>query len=168
MYEPFKKLLDVLRKSNKKYDIEKIEKAYIYAEQLHAGQFRQSGEPYIYHPIAVAEVVADLGLDTDSICAALLHDTVEDCSEKTSLQQITERFGTDVAGIVDGLTKIVTMQVEDKEEAHMENIRKMLLAMAKDYRVIFIKLCDRLHNMRTLAAKSPASQRSISLETMYI
>ena len=102
MHEPFIKLLDLLNCSSKKYDTEKIKKAYDYAEQLHAGQFRQSGEPYIYHPIAVATIVADLGLDTDSICAALLHDTVEDCSEKTSLQAIMELFGADVAGIVDG------------------------------------------------------------------
>ena len=168
MYKPFEQLLENLKKSGRKYDFTKIEKAYSYAESLHDGQFRKSGEPYISHPVAVASIVADLGLDTDSICSALLHDTVEDCSEKISLAEIEKVFGQAVACIVDGLTKIQVMQIEDKEEAHMENIRKMLLAMSKDYRVIFIKLCDRLHNMRTLAAKSPVSQRSISLETMYI
>ena len=168
MYQPISNLLSTLENSGKKYDIEKIKRAYLYAEKLHDGQFRKSGEPYICHPISVAEIVADLLLDTDSICAALLHDTVEDCPEHTSLSQIAQMFGEHVAEIVDGLTKIRSMQIEDKEEAHMENIRKMLLAMTKDYRVIFIKLCDRLHNMRTLGAKSPTSQRSISLETMYI
>ena len=168
MYKPIEELLDTLANSGKKYDFDKIKKAFDYASELHAGQFRKSGEPYISHPIAVASIVADLGLDTDSICSALLHDTVEDCSEKISLDEIRNVFGEAVACIVDGLTKIKVMQIEDKEEAHMENIRKMLPAMSKDYRVIFIKLCDRLHNMRTLAAKSPESQRSISLETMYI
>ena len=168
MYKPIEKLLETLKNSGKKYDIEKIKKAFLYANELHEGQFRKSGDPYISHPIAVASIVADLGLDTDSICSALLHDTVEDCSEKVSLKEIEDAFGQAVACIVDGLTKIKVMQIEDKEEAHMENIRKMLLAMSKDYRVIFIKLCDRLHNMRTLSAKSPVSQRTISLETMYI
>ena len=168
MYTPIEKLLETLKNSGKKYDFEKIKKAFRYADELHRGQFRKSGDPYISHPIAVASIVADLGLDTDSICSALLHDTVEDCPEKISLEGIQDAFGETVACIVDGLTKIKVMQIEDKEEAHMENIRKMLLAMSKDYRVIFIKLCDRLHNMRTLSAKSPESQRSISLETMYI
>ena len=168
MYTQIQNLLDMMQRSGKKYDFDKIKQAYIYAAQMHSGQFRKSGEPYICHPVAVAEIVADLALDTDSICAALLHDTVEDCSEKTSLEDIEALFGKTVADIVDGLTKIKPMQIEDKEETHMENIRKMLLAMAKDYRVIFIKLCDRLHNMRTLGAKSPESQRTISLETMYI
>lgn len=168
MYKAIDNLLSVLQRSGKRYDLEKIKRAYLYAANLHEGQFRKSGEPYIHHPISVAEIVADLGLDTDSVCAAFLHDTVEDCPDKTSLPQIEQLFGEAVAGIVDGLTKIKYMQIEDKEEAHMENIRRMLLAMTKDYRVIFIKLCDRLHNMRTLAPKSPQSQRSISLETMYI
>lgn len=157
-----------LRESEKNYDIEKIQQAYEYAAKLHEGQFRQSGEAYIYHPIAVAEIVASLGLDTDSICAALLHDAVEDCSDKTDLTEIKKRFGEDVSVLVDGLTKIVYMHLDDKEEAHIENIRRMLLAMSKDIRVIFIKLCDRLHNMRTLAAKNDSRRRSIALETMYI
>ena len=129
---------------------------------------RASGEPYISHPIAVAEIVAGLELDTDSICAALLHDTVEDCSDKTNLHEIEKKFGTDVAMLVDGLTKIVTLRVEDKEEAHIENLRKMLLAMSKDVRVIFIKLCDRLHNMRTLDAKPESKRRLTALETMHV
>ena len=146
----------------------KIIAAGEYAESLHEGQFRVSGDPYISHPVAVAEIVADLGLDTASICAALLHDTVEDCGEKTNLEDITKRFGEEVAMLVDGLTKMVTMYIEDKEEAHIENIRKMLLAMSKDVRVIFVKLCDRLHNMRTLAVKTDSKRRSTALETMYV
>ncbi len=168
MYEEMKALLSYLEESERNYDINKITEAYYYADKLHEGQMRLSGEPYISHPVAVARIVAELGLDTDSICAALLHDTVEDCSEKTSLEVLTKMFGKDVAMLVDGLTKIIQVQVADKEEAHIENIRKMLLAMNKDIRVIFIKLCDRLHNMRTLSAKKEDRQRAIALETMYI
>ncbi len=161
-------LLNILRSSGRKYDIEKIQKAFDYANELHCGQFRASGEAYISHPIAVAEIVAGLGLDTDSICAALLHDTVEDCGEKTDLALVEKKFGPDVAMLVDGLTKIVSLKIEDKEEQHIENLRKMLLAMSKDVRVIFIKLCDRLHNMRTLSAKSDAKRRMTALETMQV
>ena len=161
-------LITMLKATGKKYDIEKIEKAYEYARILHEGQFRASGEAYISHPIAVAEIVAALELDTDSICAALLHDTVEDCAEKTDLKEIEKLFGSDVAMLVDGLTKIVTLKVEDKEEAHIETLRKMLLAMSKDVRVIFIKLCDRLHNMRTLDAKPDSKRRITALETMQV
>lgn len=167
-FADMKPLTDVIGEQDRKYDIEKIKKAFLYAKRLHEGQLRQSGEPYISHPVAVAAIVAELGLDTDSICAALLHDTVEDCSDKTNLDTIKSMFGADVAMLVDGLTKIIQVQIADKEEAHIENIRKMLLAMNKDIRVIFIKLCDRLHNMRTLSAKKEDRQRAIALETMYI
>ena len=167
-HNDFTKLITMLKATGKKYDIDKIEKAYEYARVLHEGQFRASGEAYISHPIAVAEIVAGLELDTDSICAALLHDTVEDCAEKTDLKEIEKLFGEDVAMLVDGLTKIVTLKVEDKEEAHIETLRKMLLAMSKDVRVIFIKLCDRLHNMRTLDAKPDAKRRITALETMQV
>lgn len=162
------RLLDILKATGKKYDLNKIQAAYDYAAQLHSGQFRVSGEAYITHPIAVAEIVAGLELDTDSICAALLHDTVEDCPDKTNIKEITKRFGTDVAMLVEGLTKIVALQIDDKEEAHIENLRKMLLAMSKDVRVIFIKLCDRLHNMRTLDAKPDYKRRITALETMQV
>ncbi len=168
MYSEMKELLAVLDKSERNYDTEKIIRAYDYADSLHEGQFRQSGEPYISHPVAVARIVAGLGLDTDSICAALLHDTVEDCADKTNLELLKKMFGSEISMLVDGLTKIIQVQVADKEEAHIENIRKMLLAMNKDIRVIFIKLCDRLHNMRTLSAKKEDRQRAIALETMYI
>ena len=162
------RLLEILEATGNHYNIEKIKKAYEYAAMLHEGQLRKSGDAYISHPIAVAEIVATLGLDSDSICAALLHDTVEDCGEKTDLREIEKRFGADVAVLVDGLTKIVMLQVEDKEEAHIETLRKMLLAMSRDVRVIFIKLCDRLHNMRTLSAKSDQKQRTTALETMHV
>ena len=165
---PIEQLLNLLRNSNKKYDLEKIKKAFLYADEMHKGQLRQSGEPYISHPIAVAESVVSLGLDTDSVCAALLHDTVEDCPEKTNLEEVKRLFGNDVALFVDGVTKIKSINVEDKEETHIENIRKMLLAMSKDIRVIFIKLCDRMHNMRTLFVKKDAKRRATALETMHV
>ena len=163
-----KRLLDLLKITGKKYDLEKINKAYEYAADLHDGQFRVSGDPYISHPLAVAEIVAGLELDTDSICAALLHDTVEDCSDRTDLKEIQKIFGEDVAILVDGLTKIVDLKIDDKEEQEIENIRKMLLAMSRDVRVIFIKLCDRLHNMRTLDAKPDHKRRVTALETMQV
>ena len=168
MYIEMTNLLKYLEESEKNYDLAKITLAYDYADKLHEGQMRLSGEPYISHPVAVARIVAELGLDTDSICAALLHDTVEDCADKTNLETLAKMFGKDVALLVDGLTKIIQVQIADKEEAHIENIRKMLLAMNRDIRVIFIKLCDRLHNMRTLSAKKEDRQRAIALETMYI
>ncbi len=162
------RLLDILKATGKKYDVDKIQAAYDYAAALHEGQFRNSGEAYITHPVAVAEIVAGLELDTDSICAALLHDTVEDCGDRTNCREITKRFGPDVAMLVEGLTKLVALQIDDKEEAHIENLRKMLLAMSKDVRVIFIKLCDRLHNMRTLDAKPDHKRRVTALETMQV
>ena len=167
-YSGGERLFELLTKSGRNYDIEKIKQAEEYAARLHEGQFRVSGEPYISHPIAVAEIVANLGLDTNSICAALLHDTVEDCSDRTNLKELEKLFGSEVAMLVDGLTKLVDVNVEDKEEAHIENIRKMLLAMSKDVRVIFIKLCDRLHNMRTLAVKPDPKRRATALETMHV
>ncbi|MBQ1206158.1 MAG: bifunctional (p)ppGpp synthetase/guanosine-3',5'-bis(diphosphate) 3'-pyrophosphohydrolase [Clostridia bacterium] len=150
------------------YDYDKIYKAYEYAEKLHAGQKRISGEEYIVHPLSVAEEVINLQLDTDSICAAFLHDTVEDCGEKVDLSVIRKEFGPDVAEIVDGVTKLVHIPFETKQDESIENLRKMFLAMSKDLRVIFVKLCDRLHNMRTLDVRSPEKQRSIALETMHV
>lgn len=168
IYAGIDKLLLTLEKTGKHYDIEKIKKAYLYAKELPAGQYRCSGEEYISHPVAVAEIVAGLELDTDSICAALLHDTVEDCVGKTDLPTIRKEFGDDVASLVDGLTKMVQIPFEDKEEQHIENLRKMFLAMSKDVRVIFIKLSDRLHNMRTLGVKKDAKRRMTALETMQV
>ncbi len=166
--KPIEQLLAILAGNGKKYDFEKIRNAFLYADEMHEGQLRQSGEPYITHPIAVAEIVATLGLDTDSVCAAFLHDTVEDCPEKTNISKIREMFGEDVALLVDGVTKIKSINITDKEETHIENIRKMLLAMSKDIRVIFIKLCDRMHNMRTLYVKKDEKRRTTALETMHI
>lgn len=168
MFSGIDRLLFILENTGKKYNIEKIKKAYEYAKQLHEGQYRKSGEEYICHPVAVAEIVAGLELDTDSICAALLHDTIEDCSDKIDLEKIKKEFGDQVAELVDGLTKLVQIRIEDKEDAHMESLRKMFLAMAKDVRVIFIKLADRLHNMRTLNAQPENKRRTIALETMHV
>ncbi len=159
-------LVKLLGETRNSYDIDKIRHAYEFARDLHEGQYRVSGEPYIMHPLAVAEIVASLGLDTDSICAALLHDTVEDCG--ITVQNISSEFGTEVGMLVDGLTKLVQIPFEDKEEEQMENLRKMFLAMSKDVRVIFIKLCDRLHNMRTLSAKKDDKRRKTALETMQV
>ena len=167
-HEDLNWLLEIIRGSGRKYDVEKIKKAYEVADRLHEGQRRASGEAYISHPIAVAEIVASLGLDTDSICAALLHDTVEDCADKISLEEESKMFGSDVAMLVDGLTKIMDIEFADEEEAHMEDLRKMLLATVHDVRVIVIKLCDRLHNMRTLGAKKEDRRRAKALETMHI
>ena len=168
MLDGIEKLLFILKKTGKNYALDKIQSAYLFAKEVHTGQFRNSGEEYITHPIAVAEIVAGLELDTDSICAALLHDTVEDCPDKVSVELIRRRFGPAVADLVDGLTKLVHIPFADKEEESMENLRKMLLAMSKDVRVIFIKLCDRLHNMRTLSAKPENKQRITALETMNV
>ena len=162
------KLLQSLERTGKKYDVEKIKKAYRYARELHKGQYRYSGEEYISHPVAVAEIAASMALDTDSICAALLHDTVEDCGNKIDLPTLKKEFGEDVANLVDGLTKLVQIPFEDKEEEHIENLRKMFLAMSKDVRVIFIKLCDRLHNMRTLGVKKDEKRRMTAHETMQV
>ncbi len=170
MVDGFELLLLTIEMSGKHYNIEKIKKAYEMACTLHEGQFRKSGEAYICHPVAVAEIVASLGLDTDSICAALLHDTVEDCPDKIDLAKIRKEFDEQVAEMVDGLTKLVRIPSVDmdKESLKMETIRKMLLAMTKDIRVIFIKLADRVHNMRTLNAQPEEKRRAIALETMHI
>ena len=167
-YREIEPLLGIISKTGRSYDVEKIKYAFSYAKDMHEGQLRLSGEPYIMHPVSVAEIVAGLGLDTDSICAAFLHDTVEDCPDKTDLTEITKLFGSDVALLVDGVTKIKSINIEDKEEAQIESIRKMLLAMSKDIRVIFIKLCDRVHNMRTLYVKKDAKRRATALETMHV
>ncbi len=161
------RLFSLLDESGKYYDKEKIQRAFLYADKAHEGQFRKSGEAYIYHPLSVAEICAELNLDTDAICAALLHDIVEDCPD-ASLEGIEEKFGANVKILVDGLTKLVAIPFEDKEEEHIENLRKMFLAMSRDIRVILIKLCDRLHNMRTLASHIEEKQRLIALETMHV
>ena len=159
-------LLAALRASDKVYDLNKIERAYQIADKAHGGQVRKSGDPYISHPLSVAIILVGMGMDTDCICAALLHDVVEDTA--VSLDDLRRSFGEDVAIMVSGVTKLTNMPLSTKEEQQAENIRKMLLAMNEDIRVILIKLADRLHNMRTMQYQSPDKQRSKSHETMEI
>ncbi len=157
-------LLDKIRASEKQYDIDKIYAAYELADEAHADVKRSSGEPYITHPIAVACILLEFCMDTDTLVAALLHDVVEDTD--TSLDFIRKKFGEDVANLVDGVTKIGQVPLNTKEEQQAENIRKILMAMSKDIRVIIIKLADRLHNMRTIMYRPPHKQRKKALETM--
>ena len=147
-------------------DIGRIEEAYQFSDAAHQGQFRLSGHPYISHPLAVAEIVADWQLDTQAVMAALLHDVMEDTS--ISKQQITERFGKPVAELVDGLSKLDKIEFQSQADAQAENFRKMLLAMARDVRVILIKLADRLHNMRTLGAVRQETRKRVARETLEI
>ena len=147
-------------------DLEVIQRAYEYADEKHKNQLRKSGEPYIIHPLAVAEIVAEIGLDTDAITAALLHDCLEDTD--ASFEEISRLFGETVANLVEGVTKLTRVQYSTMEEQQMENLRKMFMAMSKDIRVILIKIADRLHNMRTLEFQTPAKQISKSMETMEI
>ncbi|WP_028575786.1 RelA/SpoT family protein [Desulfonatronovibrio hydrogenovorans] len=143
-----------------------IQKAYVFSAAAHAGQIRLSGEPYLSHPLEVANILTDMHLDASTIAAGLLHDTVEDT--RASLEEINEQFGADVTKIVDGVTKIGKMSFESKEEAQAENIRKMILAMADDIRVIMVKLADRLHNMNTLDFQKTIKQKMVAQETMDI
>ena len=147
-------------------DLEVIQRAYEYADEKHKNQLRKSGEPYIIHPLAVAEIVAEIGLDTDAITAALLHDCLEDTD--ASFEEISRMFGETVANLVEGVTKLTRVQYSTMEEQQMENLRKMFMAMSKDIRVILIKIADRLHNTRTLQYQTPAKQISKSMETMEI
>ena len=162
----FEKLIDRLSDLDKNYNLAKIRSAYEFAREMHEGQFRESGEPYITHPLAVAGILVDLGMDTDAICAALLHDVVEDTD--ATYDDVKKKFGADVANLVDGVTKLDKINLASKEEQQAENIRKIFLSMAKDIRVIIIKLADRLHNMRTLGFRSGVKRRDVSLETMSI
>ena len=146
---------------------ELIAHAYHFAEKAHAGQKRKSGEPYIVHPVYVASILTELMIDPPTIAAALLHDTVEDC-EEISLQDIETEFGEEVARLVDGVTKLARLNFADREEQQAESLRKMILAMSKDIRVVLIKLADRLHNMRTLKFQSPDRQVAIARETLDI
>lgn len=158
-------LTDRIKASEKAYDLDKIYAAYELANDAHKGVKRSSGEPYITHPIAVADILLDFCMDTDTICAALLHDVVEDT--EVPLDTLRKKFGDDVANLVDGVTKIGQIPLNTtKEEQAAENIRKILIAMSKDIRVIIIKLADRLHNMRTIQFRPPEKQRKKALETM--
>ena len=147
-------------------DLKRVREAYRFSDSSHLGQFRTSGEPYISHPIAVAEICVGWRLDADALMAALLHDVMED-SGVTKLQMV-EKFGTQVADLVDGLSKLDKVEFASREQAQAESFRKMLLAMARDVRVILIKLADRLHNMRTLGAVDRVKQRRIAIETLDI
>ena len=159
-------ILDKVSAHNPDADLELIQKAYVYAATAHAGQTRLSGEPYLSHPLAVADTLAEMGFDESTVVAGLLHDTVEDT--KATLEELDENFGEDVADIVDGVTKISMIPFENKEEAQAENIRKMILAMSHDMRVLMVKLADRLHNMRTLDFQKAHKQKGIAQETMDI
>ena len=147
-------------------DMEMIDRAVRYAQEQHEGQKRKDGSPYIIHPLAVAEIVAEMGLDTDAILGALLHDCIEDTS--TTHDEIAKLFGLVVAELVEGVTKLTRVEYSTLEEQQMENLRKMFMAMSKDIRVILIKIADRLHNTRTMQFQTPAKQISKSMETMDI
>ena len=146
--ESRQEFLDSILELNPKYDIQLIGRAYDVAAKMHEGQLRKSGEPYLIHPIAVVKILAELGMDEDTLVAGLLHDVVED-TEYTK-EQLVEEFGDEVALLVDGVTKIGSLAYENKEERQAETLRKMFLAMSKDIRVLIIKLADRLHNLRTI------------------
>ena len=159
-------ILDKVAAHNQEANLELIQRAYVFAASAHAGQTRLSGEPYLSHPLAVAYTLAEMGFDEPTVAAGLLHDTVEDTG--TTIEDIDEQFGEEVADIVDGVTKISMIPFENKEEAQAENIRKMILAMSHDMRVLMVKLADRLHNMRTLDFQKAHKQRRIAQETMDI
>ncbi len=163
-------LFDTMMRTIRRYapyaDETQIRKAYAFAQKRHEKQKRKSGEPYIIHPVAVAEIVAEMGLDTDAITSALLHDCLEDTA--TSYSELASEFGDTVASLVEGVTKLTRVEYASLEEQQMENLRKMFLAMSRDIRVILIKIADRLHNMRTMQYQTPEKQISKSMETMEI
>lgn len=147
-------------------EVARVERAYKYSEQCHRGQMRQSGDPYITHPLAVANILADMRMDHESLMAALLHDVIEDTGVTKS--QISRRFGRTVADLVDGVSKLTEIEFESKAEQQAESFQKMTLAMSRDIRVVLVKLADRLHNMRTLGVLAPAKRRRIARETLDI
>src|SRR5580658_8103930 len=164
--ERFEGLLRHVQTNRPNEDVSLIRKAWEFCVKHHEGQMRASGEPYIIHPLEVAEVLVEMKLDATAIAAALLHDAVED-TPATS-QEIAETFGDQVAHIVEGVTKIDKIQFANREDRQAENVRKMLLAMVSDVRVVLIKLADRLHNMRTLQHLKPDRQEAIARETLDI
>jgi len=147
-------------------DIKRVREAYRFADEVHLGQYRASGEPYITHPISVAALCAEWKLDAQAIMAALMHDAMEDCG--ISKAELIERFGAPTADLVDGLTKLERVRFSTREESQAESFRKMLLAMTRDVRVILIKLADRLHNMRTMVAVAPDKRMRVARETLDI
>ncbi len=165
-YQDYNELLSILDKSGNNYDLKKIQKAYNLAEKAHGDQRRVSGIPFILHPTSVACIVAQFGMDSDSIIAALLHDVVEDTDY--DLNYVRKEYGKDVANIVDGVTKISKIKLYSREEQQAENVRKMLIAMSNDIRVIIVKLADRLHNMRTIECMKEQKRRDKSKECMEV
>lgn len=164
--ELYRKLITLVRENMTENDVSLVEKAYFIAKKAHEGQFRFSGEPYIIHPVSVAIILYNLGMDGESMAAALLHDVVEDTD--MTKENIQEEFGEDVANLVEGVTKLGKVPIFTKEEQQAENVRKMLMAMSQDIRVIIIKLADRIHNMRTLSFMRPDKRREKAQETLEI
>ncbi len=164
--ERYEHLEKTIRGYNISADLKLVEAAYSYAREHHGAQLRRDGTPYITHPIQVAQIVAEMRLDSESILAALLHDCIEDTD--STYEDIAKRFGVTVADIVDGVTKLTRVKYSTMEEEQMENLRKMLFAMSRDIRVILIKIADRLHNMRTMEYQTPAKQKKKAFETMEI
>ncbi|NLT14586.1 MAG: bifunctional (p)ppGpp synthetase/guanosine-3',5'-bis(diphosphate) 3'-pyrophosphohydrolase, partial [Clostridiales bacterium] len=164
--EKYARFEAVIIENNPAADLSRIRAAFDFASSAHKSQRRKDGSPFVSHPLAAAEIVAEMGLDEEAIIAALLHDCIEDTG--ATHEEIAKRFGVSVADIVEGVTKLTRVQYTSKEEEQMENLRKMLLAMAKDIRVIIIKMADRLHNMRTMEYQTPEKQAEKALETMEI
>ncbi len=159
-------LCDLLETYLERPQLDAVHRAYLFGARAHQGQFRKTGESYICHPLDVAHMLAEMRLDADSIVAALLHDVIEDT--RVSKQQLATEFGDEVAVLVDGVSKLTKMELENPDDAQAENFRKMMMAMVRDLRVILIKLADRLHNMRTLSVMAPAKRRRIARETLDI
>lgn len=164
--QSYEELLELIRSSGREFNMELIDKAYQLANGAHQGQKRLSGEPYIIHPLAVACILVELGMDSESVVGGLLHDVVEDTDY--TLEDIKRLFGKEIANLIDGVTKLGKIPYSSREEQQAENLRKMLIAMSEDIRVIIIKLADRLHNMRTLEFKPPQKQRDTALESMEV
>ena len=162
--EQYHHLENMILENHPGADVSRIRAAFDFARESHGTQMRKDGTEYITHPLASAEIIAEIGLDEDSLCAALLHDCIEDTD--VTFEDIKKKFGEDVAKIVDGVTKLSRVQYTSKEEEQMDNLRKMLIAMAQDIRVILIKIADRLHNMRTMEYVAEVKQREKALETM--
>lgn len=165
-YQDYEQLVELLNKSSNNFNMQLIDKAYKLAEESHKNQRRKSGIPYILHPTSVACILSEWEMDEQCIAAALLHDVVEDTP--VTLDEIIRGFGKQIANLIDGVTKLGKIPYSSREEQQAENIRKMLIAMSNDIRVIIIKLADRLHNMRTISCMEPQKQRDISLETMEV
>ena len=164
--EILQRIIRLYEEYSGQHDGQRIVDAYEFARAAHEQQRRVTGEPYIIHPLATAEILTELEVDADTLIAALLHDTIEDTG--ISYEELAARFGEDVASLVDGVTKLGRIPYSSKEEIQAENFRKMFLAMAKDIRVVLIKLADRLHNMRTMKHMTPEKQQEKARETLDI